>query len=212
MTKTLIDLDDDSLERARQILRVYTKKDTVNGALREVRRLAAVRQLLAAAGDEGPKPDTGLVLVDASVLAQGAEPAVITRLLPLLAGDRLATCAAVEHEVAELGEAVDNVVLAALRQVGARWLATEDANLRRAAEVQAELTSQGERRLPWHRLVIAAVAERHEVKLLHAASDFDLIATVTGQPMELVAVAGTLERPGVFRASPQEISNLCDET
>jgi Arc/MetJ family transcription regulator len=36
MTKTLIDLDDTLLERAATVLGSSTKKDTVNGALREV--------------------------------------------------------------------------------------------------------------------------------------------------------------------------------
>jgi Arc/MetJ family transcription regulator len=42
MAKTLIDIDDELLERARPILGTATKKDTVNAALREVvRRWAA---------------------------------------------------------------------------------------------------------------------------------------------------------------------------
>jgi Arc/MetJ family transcription regulator len=36
MTKTLIDVDDDLLARAAEVLGVSTKKDTVNVALREV--------------------------------------------------------------------------------------------------------------------------------------------------------------------------------
>ncbi len=43
MSKTLIDVDDELLTRARQILGTTTKKATVNAALREVvRRWAAV--------------------------------------------------------------------------------------------------------------------------------------------------------------------------
>jgi Arc/MetJ family transcription regulator len=43
MPKTLIDIDDELLDRARQILGTATKVATVNGALREVvRRWAAV--------------------------------------------------------------------------------------------------------------------------------------------------------------------------
>jgi Arc/MetJ family transcription regulator len=42
MPKTLIDVDVELLARARELLGVRTKKDTVNGALRElVRRQAA---------------------------------------------------------------------------------------------------------------------------------------------------------------------------
>ena len=36
MAKTLIDIDDDLLEAARDVLGTSTKKDTVNAALREV--------------------------------------------------------------------------------------------------------------------------------------------------------------------------------
>jgi Arc/MetJ family transcription regulator len=43
MTKTLIDVDDELLTKAQQILGTYTKRATVNTALREiVRRWAAV--------------------------------------------------------------------------------------------------------------------------------------------------------------------------
>ncbi len=43
MSKTLIDIDNELLDRARQILGTATKVATVNGALREVvRRWAAV--------------------------------------------------------------------------------------------------------------------------------------------------------------------------
>jgi Arc/MetJ family transcription regulator len=46
MTKTLIDVDQDLLIQAQQILDTTTKKATVNGALREiVRRDAAARFL-----------------------------------------------------------------------------------------------------------------------------------------------------------------------
>lgn len=44
MTKTLIDVDEDDLAAAQQILHTNTKKDTVNTALREVVALAARRR------------------------------------------------------------------------------------------------------------------------------------------------------------------------
>ena len=46
VTKTLIDIDDDLLEAAREALGTTTKKDTVNTALREV--LAAQQRRRAA--------------------------------------------------------------------------------------------------------------------------------------------------------------------
>jgi predicted nucleic acid-binding protein len=41
-------------------------------------------------------------------------------------------------------------------------------------------------------LLQAAVAERHAVTLLHYDSDFDLIAAVTGQPMQWVVPRGSV--------------------
>jgi Arc/MetJ family transcription regulator len=44
MAKTLIDVDEEQLAAAQQILRTQTKKDTVNAALRMVTALAARRR------------------------------------------------------------------------------------------------------------------------------------------------------------------------
>ncbi len=52
MTKTLIDIDDQQLERARRALGTTTKRDTVNGALAQVVALAARRRDLARFQDD----------------------------------------------------------------------------------------------------------------------------------------------------------------
>ena len=44
MTKTLVEIDDEALERARQVLQTTTKKDTVNAALASVAALGARRR------------------------------------------------------------------------------------------------------------------------------------------------------------------------
>ena len=41
-------------------------------------------------------------------------------------------------------------------------------------------------------VLIAAVAERHRLTILHYDQDFDLIAEVTGQPTEWIAPLGAL--------------------
>lgn len=46
MTRTLIDADDELLDRARALLGTATKKDTVNAALAQVIALDARRQFL----------------------------------------------------------------------------------------------------------------------------------------------------------------------
>lgn len=50
MTKRLVDIDDDKLERVRELLGTPTAKATVNGALDEVLALAARREALLDAG------------------------------------------------------------------------------------------------------------------------------------------------------------------
>ena len=57
MAKTLVDIDDNLLEAAREVLGTSTKKDTVNAALREVlaaqeRRRAAVELIMWGQGNE----------------------------------------------------------------------------------------------------------------------------------------------------------------
>jgi Arc/MetJ family transcription regulator len=44
MAKTLIDIDEESLDAAQRVLGTATKKDTVNAALRQVAALAARRR------------------------------------------------------------------------------------------------------------------------------------------------------------------------
>ncbi|WP_229071764.1 PIN domain nuclease [Actinoplanes sp. DH11] len=59
----------------------------------------------------------------------------------------------------------------------------------RAVEVQAILADQGRHRAPSvPDLLIAAVAERSGLIVLHLDKDFDLIAEVTGQPVERLRV------------------------
>jgi predicted nucleic acid-binding protein len=55
----------------------------------------------------------------------------------------------------------------------------------RAIEVQATLTERGQHRAPSiPDLLIAAVAELAELVVLHMDKDYELIAAVTGQPVE----------------------------
>ncbi len=58
MAKTLIDVDEEYLAAAQQVLHTETKKDTVNAALRAVTALAARRRDLHRLTDGG-LPDLG---------------------------------------------------------------------------------------------------------------------------------------------------------
>jgi len=59
----------------------------------------------------------------------------------------------------------------------------------RAIEVQMRLADQGRHRAPSvPDLIVAATAELAGLTVLHVDKDFDLIATVTGQPVERLTV------------------------
>lgn len=133
-------------------------------------------------------------LLDTSAWARlGAAP-VAERCLPLIRAGLIATCTIVDLEV--LYSARSPSSYAATRQerdLALELLAIDQPTLDRAVEVQAALAAGGEHRgasLP--DLVIAAAAERAQVTVLHYDADFDLIASVTGQPVEWVAPRGTL--------------------
>jgi len=59
----------------------------------------------------------------------------------------------------------------------------------RAVEVQGLLTDRGQHRAPSiPDLLVAAVAELAGLTVLHLDKDFELIAELTGQPVERIAV------------------------
>lgn len=66
-------------------------------------------------------------------------------------------------------------------------------HLQRALQVQRTLAASGHRGRKVPDLIVAAVAEEHNVTILHYDSDFDLIAEATGQPTEWVVPRGTID-------------------
>src|SRR5947209_18780092 len=133
-------------------------------------------------------------LADTSALARLRHQPVATVLGPLIEAGLVATCGVIEFE---LGWATRTTAefdqVRADRDAGYEWLATHDEDWRRALDVQAALWRSGRMRavgLP--DLLIAAVAERERVTVLHYDGDYDLIAQVTGQPVQWVAPRGTV--------------------
>ncbi len=133
-------------------------------------------------------------VADTSALARLRHPAVAEALGPLVEAGLVATCGVIEFELAwaartaaELGE------LRADRDAGYEWLPTVDEDWRRALQVQAALWQGGKMRsvgLP--DLLIAAVAERERVTVLHYDSDHEIIAKVTGQATRWVVPRGSV--------------------
>jgi predicted nucleic acid-binding protein len=124
-------------------------------------------------------------LADTSAWMRYADPAVGARLDELGAAGAVASCGAVELQLlGALRDAATYATVAGLRRRAYHLLDMSETEVRRALEVQALLVERGEFMVPWAALLVAAVAERHGVAVLHADPGFDAIAGVTGQVVE----------------------------
>jgi predicted nucleic acid-binding protein len=133
-------------------------------------------------------------LADTSALARLHHPVVAAVLAPLIEAGVVATCGVIEFELrwaTRSGPELDQ--LRADRDTGYEWLATHDEDWRRALDVQALLWRSGQvRAVGLPDLLIAAVAERERVAVLHYDGDYDFIAQITGQPTQWVVARGTV--------------------
>lgn len=133
-------------------------------------------------------------LADKSALVHMKDPLVAARLAPLIMDGEVATCGVVELEV--LYSARSERDLAATRAERAAAfprIAMSEEDFLRAEEVITQLSRRGQHRavsLP--DLLIAAVAERSGLVVVHYDSDYDAIAAVTGQRVEWIAPRGSL--------------------
>ncbi len=139
-------------------------------------------------------------LADSSALARWHHPPVRTVLAPLVEHGLIATCGITELVVlfSARGQA-DCGQVAADRRHAYEWLPTEDGDLRRALSVQAELADRGQLgtrgqpgTVPLPDLIIAAVAERHRVCVLHYDEDYERVAQITGQVTRWVVPEGSV--------------------
>jgi predicted nucleic acid-binding protein len=106
----------------------------------------------------------------------------------------VATCGVIEFELGwATRSSAEFQEMRADRDAGYEWLATHDEDWRRALGVQGALWDSGQiRAVGFPDLLIAAVAERERVTVLHYDSDYELIAKVTGQPVRWVVPRGTV--------------------
>jgi predicted nucleic acid-binding protein len=135
-------------------------------------------------------------LVDNSALGRiRTKPSVAARLEPLIVEGCVATCSVTDLE--QLFSARSGTEHREWRaDIALRYsrVPIDQATLDRAVDVQALLADRGQHRgasLP--DLVVAAAAERAGLTVLHYDSDFELIGTVTGQPVEWVVLRGSVD-------------------
>ena len=121
-------------------------------------------------------------LAGTSALARLRHQPVAAVLGPLIEAGLVATCGVIEFELswatrttAEFGQ------LRSDRDAGYEWLATHDEDWRRALDIQGALWRRGQiRAVGFPDLLVAAVAERERVTVLHYDVDYDLITHMTG--------------------------------
>lgn len=130
-------------------------------------------------------------LGDTSALARIGQPVIADRLRPLLESGLVARCTPTDLEAGFSSRSPASHV--AMRGARAAWpLVTMDQRaLDRAVEVQDALAARSQQRgAKIADLLIAAAAESAGLAVLHYDRDFDLIAQVTGQPVEWIVPAG----------------------
>ena len=132
-------------------------------------------------------------LVDTSVLGRAHQETVGNRLEELARHGQLWTCRLIDLEVVygSPARAVDQVIA---ERSALPMAPIDEAIMDRAVQIAGLMTRAGSHRgaKPVD-LVIAAAAEAADLALLHYDSDYDRIASVTQQPTEWVARAGTLD-------------------
>jgi len=133
-------------------------------------------------------------IVDTSAIARWLRPPVRAALSPLIERGMVATCGVIELEV--LFSARDKPGYSAIRsdrRAAYEWLPIEDGDVHRALGTQETLMDRGQlRAVSLPDLLIAAVAQRHRVCVLHYDSDYDLITAVTGQPTQWIVPRGSV--------------------
>lgn len=132
-------------------------------------------------------------LVDKSALRPHV-PAFADVLIPRIAAGRVAVCLVTELEVGYSARSTKNFertrddVIGPLIPVGMPYRAED-----RAREIQAELVARGQHRaVAIPDVLVAAIADVEGLTVLHYDGDFDIVAEVTGQPMEWIVSPDTV--------------------
>jgi predicted nucleic acid-binding protein len=169
------------LAAGQQVLGTSTKTGTVNAALHELLRFRAAADFLALTMGDAM---SDRYLLDVSAVRRLAHHPAAERVAPLVAIGLVTTCAIVDLELfATLASPDAHAEASTVRARAFSWLPTNDSDLRRALAIQAELLAQ-DTIAPWPALIVAAVAEREHVTVVHYDDAFEQIAKVTGQPVE----------------------------
>ncbi|WP_420435182.1 PIN domain nuclease [Candidatus Poriferisocius sp.] len=132
-------------------------------------------------------------LLDTSVLTRLSQPSIRVVVEPLAVVGRAARAGITDLEIgfsARNAQEWDKLANS-LSELG--LIETTAVHMRRARQTQRLLAEQGLRGRKVPDLLIAAAAELEQLTLLHYDSDFDFIATATGQKCEWIVTRGSVD-------------------
>jgi predicted nucleic acid-binding protein len=141
---------------------------------------------------------TATLLLDNSAWARLADPAVdderVTELADALEAGRIATCLPFLLEAGYSARSAQDHDRLFADLLALPHYAIDEAVERRALDAQRQLARVGHHRLPPVDLLVAALADRHELGVLHYDRDYDLISDKTDLEFASVwlAPAGTI--------------------
>ena len=134
-------------------------------------------------------------LIDKSALARWTKPSVREVLKPLHERYLLAVCQPTEYEMIHSARDSAEATRISTWLHAFDYLRTEDDSFTRALDVQRHALNAGfHRALSLPDLLIAATAEQNGATILHYDGDFDMIASLTGQPTQWVVPPGSADR------------------
>ena len=132
-------------------------------------------------------------VIDTSVITRIRHDPIRAAIEPLAAQGSLARAGITDLELgysARSAKEWDETIAA----LGAfELIETSAGHMRRARQVQRLLAAKHQRGRKVPDLLIAAAAEANDLAVLHYDADYDRIAKVTGQPMEWVVQAGSVD-------------------
>lgn len=132
-------------------------------------------------------------LIDKSALARMPIEKVRERLALIIESGEAATCAIIDLEVLfSARNHEEHERIRERRALAYHPVPIDETIFQRAVDIQFELAKTGRHRVPIPDLIIAATAEAAGLTLLHYDRDYDLIAEVTGQPVEWVVERGSV--------------------
>ncbi|NEC09250.1 PIN domain nuclease [Streptomyces sp. SID7909] len=133
-------------------------------------------------------------LIDKSALARWTKPAVKHVLKPLHERYLLAVCQPTEYEMVHSARDSSEATRISTWLHAFAYLHVTENTFARALEVQRHALHAGfHRALSLPDLLIAATAELNRLTVLHYDGDFDMIASLTGQPAEWVVPPGSAD-------------------